>query len=61
MIYYPVPLHLQHAYRDLGYKTGDLPVSEKLSGNVLSLPMHTELDEEQLDYISEQIHAFFNS
>lgn len=61
MIYYPVPLHLQHAYRDLGYKPGDLPVSEKLSGNVLSLPMHTELDEEQLDYISEQIHAFFNS
>ena len=61
MIYYPVPLHLQHAYKDLGYKPGDLPVSEKLSGSVLSLPMHTELDEEQLDYISEQIHAFFNS
>jgi dTDP-4-amino-4,6-dideoxygalactose transaminase len=61
MIYYPVPLHLQLAYGDLGYNTGDLPVSEKLSGRVLSLPMHTELEEEQLAYICEQIQSFFNS
>jgi len=59
MIYYPVPLHLQHAYADLGYRAGDLPVSEKLSAKVLSLPMHTELDTEQLSYISGQIRAFF--
>ncbi|MCK4747020.1 MAG: DegT/DnrJ/EryC1/StrS family aminotransferase [Bacteroidales bacterium] len=61
MIYYPVPLHLQPAYKDLGYHTGDLPVSEKLSGRVLSLPMHTELEEEQLAHICEQIQSFFNS
>ncbi|MFO7935446.1 MAG: DegT/DnrJ/EryC1/StrS family aminotransferase [Bacteroidales bacterium] len=59
MIYYPVPLHLQQAYSDLGYGAGDLPVSERLSTRVLSLPMHTELEAEQLSYISEQIHAFF--
>ncbi len=60
-VYYPVPLHLQHAYRELGYKPGDLPVSEKLSEQVLSLPMHTEMEEEQLVYICDQILAFFNS
>ncbi|MCP4313874.1 MAG: DegT/DnrJ/EryC1/StrS family aminotransferase [Bacteroidetes bacterium] len=60
MVYYPVPLHLQGAYSDLGYGKGDLPHAEKLSGRVLSLPMHTELEEEQLAYICEQINIFFN-
>jgi len=60
MIYYPVPLHLQLAYRDLGYQQGDMPVSEEHTRRVLSLPMHSELEEEQLNYISQQIHAFFN-
>ncbi|MDX2429804.1 MAG: DegT/DnrJ/EryC1/StrS family aminotransferase [Bacteroides sp.] len=59
MVYYPVPLHLQRAYKDIGYKEGDLPVSEQLSGKVLSLPMHTELEEEQLAYICQEIAAFF--
>ena len=58
-IYYPVPLHLQNAYRDLGYDNGDLPVSESLSTRVLSLPIHTEMEEEQLDYICQQIKAYF--
>ncbi len=53
MIYYPVPMHLQKAYLDAGYKKGDFPVTEMLSEKVLSLPMHTELDQEQLEYISE--------
>lgn len=59
MIYYPVGLHLQNAYRDLGYREGDFPVTEKLSAEVLSLPMHTELDEKQLDYICTNIRKFF--
>lgn len=59
MVYYPVPLHLQRAYKDIGYQEGDLPVSEQLSGKVLSLPMHTELEEEQLAYICQEIAAFF--
>ena len=52
MIYYPVPLHLQKAYKDERYKQGDFPVSEALATSVISLPMHTELDEEQLAYIT---------
>ncbi|MGC9342526.1 MAG: DegT/DnrJ/EryC1/StrS family aminotransferase, partial [Bacteroidales bacterium] len=59
MIYYPVGLHLQNAYRDLGYQEGDFPVTEKLSNEVLSLPMHTELTEEQLNYITTTIKEFF--
>lgn len=61
MVYYPVPLHLQHAYGDLGYKMGDLPVSEGLCGRVLSLPMHTELEDDQLKYITDQVRTFFKS
>ena len=60
MIYYPVPLHLQEAYQYLGYKKGDFPVSEKLSEQVLSLPMHTELTEVQLNYITSAIREFFS-
>lgn len=59
MVYYPVPLHKQNAYLDLGYREGSLPVSEQLPSKVLSLPMHTELDEEQQDYICQQIKDFF--
>jgi dTDP-4-amino-4,6-dideoxygalactose transaminase len=58
-VYYPVPLHLQKAYNLVGYKVGDIPVSEKLSNAVLSLPMHTELDEEQIDFISDCIRKFY--
>ncbi len=60
-IYYPVPLHLQQAYRDLGYRKGDFPVSEELCKKVLSLPMHTELEQDQLEYISEQVQQFFKA
>ena len=55
MIYYPVPAHLQPAYRDLHYKEGDFPVAERLCQEVLSLPMHTELSENQLQYICKTI------
>lgn len=55
MIYYPVPLHQQKAYLDSRYKDGDFPVAEKLAKCVLSLPMHTELDNEQLEYISTNV------
>jgi dTDP-4-amino-4,6-dideoxygalactose transaminase len=55
MIYYPVPLHQQKAYLDPRYKDGDFPVAEKLAACVLSLPMHTELDEEQLAFITSNV------
>lgn len=55
MIYYPIPLHMQKAYQDPRYKEGDFPVAERLAACVLSLPMHTELDEEQLAYITSNV------
>jgi dTDP-4-amino-4,6-dideoxygalactose transaminase len=55
MIYYPVPLHLQKAYRETDCREGDLPVTEALCHKVLSLPMHTELDREQQDHIIASI------
>ena len=59
MIYYPVPLHVQEAYRYLGYKESEFPVTSSLCGEVLSLPMHPDLDQEQLDYIVLNILKFF--
>ena len=60
MIYYPVPLHQQKAYLDPRYKDGDFPVAERLASCVLSLPMHTELDEEQLRYITSSVLELLN-
>ncbi|BAZ10950.1 Cys/Met metabolism pyridoxal-phosphate-dependent enzyme [Calothrix sp. NIES-4071] len=51
MIYYPMPLHLQPVYKDLGYKEGQLPVCEQLSKEVTSLPMFPELSSEQQDQV----------
>ncbi len=61
MVYYPVPLHISSAYAKFGYGEGDFPVAEQLSKEVLSLPMHTELDEEQQYFITEKIKEFFKS
>jgi dTDP-4-amino-4,6-dideoxygalactose transaminase len=60
-IYYPLPLHLQEAYKDLGYQNGSLPHSEELCNRVLSLPMHTEMEQIQLEYVSEQVQQFFKA
>jgi len=60
MIYYPVPLHMQKAYQDIRYRAGDFPTAEKLSSCVLSLPMHTELSVEQLEYITKNILEFIS-
>lgn len=59
-IYYPVPLHLQKAYTDPRYKQGDFPITEKLCESVISLPMHTEFDDEQLKFITDKVKEFFN-
>ena len=61
MIYYPVPLHLQKAYRDKRYNQGDFPVTEKLCENVISLPMQTELSTEQLTHITESVKSFLKN
>lgn len=60
MIYYPKALHHQKAYQNLGRRVGDLSISEQLCKEVLSLPIHTEMDEEQLEYITHTILKFFH-
>lgn len=60
MIYYPIPLHMQKAYTDARYKAGDFPVTEALCASVISLPMHTELTEDTLSYITSKVLAFIN-
>lgn len=57
-IYYPVPLHRQKAYTDTRYKEEDFLVTNELTDSVLSLPMHTELDNEQLDFITSTVLNF---
>jgi UDP-2-acetamido-2-deoxy-ribo-hexuluronate aminotransferase len=59
MIYYPVPLHLQKAYRQPGFDLGSFPVTEKLSKTVISLPIHTEMKVDQLEYINTIIRNYF--
>jgi UDP-2-acetamido-2-deoxy-ribo-hexuluronate aminotransferase len=59
MIYYPVPLHLQKAYLDPRYKEGDFPVTEMLCSSVISLPIHTEMKEETMKYITDSVLEFF--
>lgn len=61
MIYYPVPMHMQKAYIDPRYQEGDFPVTEMISKSVISLPMHSELDEEQLKHITSSILEFVNN
>lgn len=59
-VYYPIPLHLQKAYRDERYNEEDFPVTNQLVKEVISLPMHTELDDEQIDYIAKTVIEFIN-
>jgi dTDP-4-amino-4,6-dideoxygalactose transaminase len=59
MVYYPIPLHLQKAYRSDRYGRGAFPVTESLAARVLSLPMHTELSDDDLKHITGQVLAFY--
>ena len=58
-IYYPIPLHRQKAYNDERYKKEDFKTSIMMSKQVISLPMHSELDEEQINFISQKVNQFF--
>ncbi|MEC7770800.1 MAG: DegT/DnrJ/EryC1/StrS family aminotransferase [Bacteroidota bacterium] len=59
-VYYPVPLHKQKAYADDRYNEDDFPVTNQLVNEVISLPMHTELDDEQIEYITNLVIDFVN-
>lgn len=54
-VYYPIPLHLQKVYKDLGYKEGDMPVAEYLSHRTFAIPVYPELTKEQVDYILSRL------
>lgn len=60
MVYYPGPLHIQEAYRYLGYNENDFPVTTSLCQQVLSLPMHPDMEQEQIDYIVLKVLDFFD-
>lgn len=58
-LHYPVPLHLQNAYSQMGHQKGDFPVTEKVADRLISLPMHPELQPEQIRYVTDGIKEFF--
>ena len=60
-IHYPIPLHLQPAFRHLGYKKGEFPVAEKIADEVLSVPIFPEMTEPQFEHVCHSIAAFFVS
>jgi len=59
LIHYPVPIHLQKAYKELGHRKGDLPVTERVAQEILSLPFYPELTGEEMTEVQEQIRVFF--
>ena len=58
-VYYPLPLHLQECFRELGYKRGDLPVAERCAQTCISLPIYPELTEEMQEYVVSKIAGFY--
>ena len=59
-VYYPLPLHLQECFSSLGYKKGDLKVSEEIADKVLSIPIYSELSDEQKKYVCDSIIEFYH-
>lgn len=58
-IHYPIPIHLQKAYKHLGYKEGSFPVTERLAKRIISLPIFPELEQQEIEYIVQEIRTFF--
>lgn len=60
LIHYPIPVHLQDSYKDLGYRRGDFPITENYAEAILSLPMYPEINDSEIEYIAVKIREFFN-
>jgi len=60
LIHYPIPIHLQKAYQELGYRRGDLPWTERCSREILSLPFFPEMTEAEMGEVADGIHSFFS-
>ena len=60
-VHYPVPVHLQKAYADLGYEPGDFPETEQAAHEILSLPLYPELHSSQQEYVVEAVTEFFRN
>lgn len=58
-VFYPKPLHLQDCFRELGYRQGDMPVAERLCGEVLSLPIYPELQPDHVEYVAATVLKFY--
>ena len=61
IIYYPIPIHLQPAYNNLGYKIGSIPITERICSQVLSLPIFPEISLDQQKYVADKIKLIFNN
>jgi dTDP-4-amino-4,6-dideoxygalactose transaminase len=61
MIYYPIPLNQQEAYKEIGRTTGDLEITNILCHSALSIPIHTELTAEEQIFIADKISSFLNA
>ena len=57
-IHYPIPVHLQRAFAELGYKAGDFPHSEQIAGETLSLPMFPDMTKEQVEEVIDAVTAW---
>ncbi|MCC6158069.1 MAG: DegT/DnrJ/EryC1/StrS family aminotransferase [Deltaproteobacteria bacterium] len=60
-IHYPIPIHLQPAFRDLGYSRGDFPVSERLAGRVVSIPLFPEMTDGEVERVARAVRSYFGS
>ena len=56
--HYPIPIHLQECYKDLGYKEGDFPIAEEISRTELSIPMYYGMTDEEISFVIDAINAF---
>ena len=55
---YPIPMHLQKCYKDLGYKKGDFPIAEEISATELSIPMYYGMTDEEVQYVIDKVNEF---